>query len=176
MNENSLILFLKKFDIDEEIINTFLKNKKICEINKNVFLVDKDIKIKKNTSFIGDLIFINLVKFLPSKFLLEFIKKNTENNIEILNEKQSLNFTYSKNLLIESLMDYKRKYLKNKFYIVSSKNNILGYSEFVNDGKRFYFENKMNVGDYLKENNNNKTNFNKNNNSNFNNKKYNSKN
>jgi len=99
----------------------------------------------------GILLFINLVKFLPSKVLLKFIKDNTQNIIEIKNEKQALNFTYSKKILIESTTKPKAKFDLDKSYIVIYKTQILGYADFVKKQGNFYFDNIVNLGQYLKE-------------------------
>jgi len=152
MNEKLLIEFLEKFDIEKNIISEFLKNKKILEKNKNIFLIPKNDNFIKNQVYSDLLILIDLNSFLPSKFLLKFIRENTNNLIEISNEKQALNFTYSKKILIESTKNPKARFNLDKSYIVIYKNNILGYAKFVNKNGNFYFENEMNIGDYLKEN------------------------
>jgi len=152
MNKIELINFLENFEIEKSKINEFLRGKKVMGNDGNFFLVENNENFKKNQMQMGILIFIKLVKFLPSKILLKFIKNNTQNIIEIKNEKQSLNFTYSKKILIESTTKPKGKFNLNKSYIVMYKNNILGYANFVNKSGNFYFDNQVNLGHYLKEN------------------------
>jgi len=151
MNKEELTKFLEKFNIEKENINKFLQNKKLIEINKNIFLVSKDFKLKQNQVYTDILLFISLKKFLPSKFLLNFIKLNTINQIEIISEKTALNFTYSKNLILEQITKSKERYNKNKNYVVLFKNKVLGIAEFKKQEKNIYFENKMNLGQYLQE-------------------------
>jgi len=142
MNKPEVIDFLKQFDIKDNIIDNFLKNKHIITVNNNTFLTTK--KFEKNQIYGGTLLFIQLKEHLPSKFLLDFIKQNTK-LAEIISEKQALNFTYGKDLKIGQV---KYQQFNNKqLYIVTHKDEILGYAKYYEKE----FNNLMNIGEYLKE-------------------------
>lgn len=148
MNLQKLKQFLLDFNLNEEIVEDFLKNKQIKEINKNYFLINKNTNLQKNQIFEETLIFIQLNEFLPSKYLLSFIKENQGLFVEIRNEKQAINFTYSKTLKFASIIKKKGSF-ENK-YLAIYDNEILGYGEFSQNKKEF--KNLMNIGEYLKEN------------------------
>ncbi|MCA9459840.1 MAG: hypothetical protein KC550_04805, partial [Nanoarchaeota archaeon] len=101
MNIIELKEFLEQFQVKELKINEFLQNKKIIEINNNFFLIKNDDKLNKNQVFQDTLIYIQLKDMLPSKYLLEFINKNSNSKVELKGEKQAINFTYGKNLSLE---------------------------------------------------------------------------
>ncbi len=140
---------LQKFNIEEEKINSIIKNKNILKLNQNYFLIDKNQTIKNNQTYTNNIIYIQLRKLLPSKFLLNLIDKTTQNKIEIKNEKQALNFTYGKDLHTDSIKEITLQ--NNQYYIVKYNKNILGYAKF-DKTKKHQIINKLNIGEYLKEN------------------------
>lgn len=148
MNKENLIEFLANFLVPQEKIDEFLQDKKIVEKNKNIYLV-KD-NFKENEVHKDTLLYIQLNQSLPSKYLLNFIKENTKNLIEIKNEKQALNFTYGKDLAKDSIRAFTQMTDK-KNYIVLYQNKIVGYC-FLDKSQKVGFKNLMNIGEYLKEN------------------------
>ena len=152
MNLNELKQFLEKFNINKEIIEEYLNNKKIININNNLFLINKEDEFKKNQVFSDNLIFIQLNQLLPSKYLLKFISKNSKNKIEVKSEKQALEFTYSKSLSLQSIINkYQLKFKENQYYLIEY-NNILGYFQYNPKNKTHPLKNIMNIGEYLHEN------------------------
>ena len=161
MNINELRVFLEKFDIKKEIIDDYLINKKIININKNLFLIDKNSHSDKSRVYADGLIFIKLKLLLPSTFLLNFIKENSPNLINLKSKKTLLNFTYSKSLNFEQVK-VSKKVLPNKFHLILFENDALGYIELdekmysnaknMSNSRYFPLKNKMNIGEYLKEN------------------------
>lgn len=140
--------FLLKFDIAESKIEEFIENKQIIEVEGNLYLTSE--KFKKNQYSGNGLIFIQLKSLLPSKYLIKFILKNTENIAEIKSEKQAMNFTYSKNLSFESIASNTR-FIKGKYYLIKYKNQVLGYVEKDISDKKHPLKNNFNIGNYLKE-------------------------
>lgn len=146
MNKEELIQFLSNFEINENTIADSLNNKQIHTINQNVFISDN--KFEKNQIFGDILLFIKLKKLLPSKYLLKFIQTHTK-TINIKSEKRALDFTYGKNLSFDSII--KEQILINqKYYIISYKDNILGYAQ-IDKKQKAPIINIMNIGEYLKE-------------------------
>ena len=143
MNKRDVIDFLEQFNIEEDKINKFFKDKYVITINNNTFLTKKNFQ--KNQVYGDTLLFIQLKKHIPSKFLLDFIKKHT-NLVEITTDKQALNFTYGKNIKIQSVKY--RNFKENQLYIVTYQDEILGFARFENKE----FINLMNIGEYLQEN------------------------
>lgn len=141
MQLNELRHFLLKFDINDDVIDRFLEGKSITVVDNNIFLSDK--KFDDNVIYRDCLIFINLKdNILISKFLLDYIKSNSNNSIEI-NEKQALNFTYGK------IPDINKSRLKNhRYYLILNEKEVMGYISY--DGKNI--TNEMNIGQYLHEN------------------------
>lgn len=141
--------FLKKFNIEEQKIREYTKDKEIVKINENIFLTKK--KLDKNQIYTDGLIFIKLKKLLPSKFLLEFIKNNSENQVNVKGEKQALNFSYGKDLSLDSIKS-KMKFNSNQFYLATYENEELGYFQFNKTNKQHPIKVIMNIGEYLHEN------------------------
>ncbi len=148
MNHNEITCFLKKFDIKDENIAEFFLNKKIIEKNENIFLSER--KIEKNLVYTDTLIYIKLLKLLPSMFLLDFIYNNTQNILYLKNSKNAINFTYGKDLKLDAI-DKKIKLEENKMYILLFDEEIIGIIKYENN----LLKNEMNIGEYLKENNDN---------------------
>ena len=147
MDVKELIDFLLKFDVEQEKIDDFIKDKNIIEKNKHVFLTVDEFD--KNQVFGDGLIFINLNGFLPSSYLLEFIRVNSK-TIIVKNEKQSLNFSYFKSLAISTIEQM--RLLQNRYYIVEFAGVALGYADFDKKNiKKLPIRNLMNIGEYLKE-------------------------
>ncbi len=151
MEINELREFLTKFKLDLNSIENYLNNKKIITINKNIFLSEN--KFENNEVYKDELLFINLNdKLLPSKFLLEFIRNNTKNIIEIKNEKQTIEFTYSKSLGFSSIINkFQLKFNEDEYYLALYQNNIIGYFKYNPETKKFPLINLMNIGEYLHE-------------------------
>jgi hypothetical protein len=133
--------FLSNFISDEKIIDDVLKDKKIKKVDNNIFLVPKTSMPIKGQVYTDTIIFVKLKKLLPSKFLLSFIKDNSE-SIDLDTEKKALDYSYGKDVIIKN-----RPQSKQKFYIVIYEDNIMGYGEL--DNKKI--KNIMNIGEYLKE-------------------------
>lgn len=143
LNKSELSEFLSKFSIEKEIIDKFLLGKEIVEINSNLFLTQK--KPSKDLVYEDILLFIDLRRFLPSKFLLDFISKNSK-TLSVKTDKSALNFTYFKDLLVNEVIE--KNLESNKYYIITYSNEILGFCEF--KGNKLL--NLMNIGQYLQEN------------------------
>jgi len=153
MNLDQLIKFLIKFNVERKIIEEFLKDKQIIQINKNYFLINKNTKIKTDQVYTDKLIFIQLNNLLPSKFLLNIIKKNTKNIIEVKSEKQALEYTYSKSLSFASIKNkYQLKFKEEEYYLIEYENQILGYFQYNPNHKTHPIKNIFNIGEYLHEN------------------------
>lgn len=148
MNTESLTKFLEKFDINQEDINNILQNKEIKKIKSNYFLVDKDQKLEENQVFTDTLIYIQLQKLLPSKYLLEIIFNLTKNKCELTNQKQVDRFLFFKDLTIQATKT--RNLKENKYHIVTFENQTLGICEFKKSDKYPIF-NIFNLGEYLRE-------------------------
>ncbi len=146
MDLKKLILFLEKFDIKKENIQNIISKKEIIIKNSGNILLTSQ-KIKENETKVDEIIFIKLNKLLPTTYLLKIIQKNSNNNIEINQERKALDFTYGKDLDLNSIKT-KIKLIENNYYILKFNNNILGYVEFKNNK----LKNIMNIGEYLKEN------------------------
>lgn len=140
--------FLLKFEIVESKIDEFIGDKQIIEVEDNLYLTSE--RFEKNQYSTDGLIFIQLKSFLPSKYLIEFIYKNTKNIAEIKSEKQAMNFTYSKNLSFESIGSETR-FIKGKYYLITYKNQVLGYVEKDKADKKHPLQNNFDIGEYLKE-------------------------
>jgi hypothetical protein len=126
MNIQELKEFLNNFCLPEDKIEQFISNKSIVSKNNNIFLTNK--KFEKNEIFDEGLIYIKLRTLLASKYLLRFIKDNSEGAVTIKNEKQALNYTYGKSLSFDSI-EKNHPLIKNKYYIVEYNDNILGYAQ-----------------------------------------------
>ena len=145
MKAEALRKFLKKFVISNSKVSNYFLGKKLIVRHDNVFLVHDDFD--ENEIFKDELVFIKLKKFLPSTYLLEDIKNNTNNVLEIRTERLALDFTYGKPLNFRNLVT-NIKLKSGVYYIVTFQDRPLGYVELVNSKIR----NLMNVGDYLREN------------------------
>ena len=150
MDKTSFRKFLEKFDINQENLDKILDNKEIKKIKSNYFLIDKDKVsiLNENQVFTDTLIYIQLQKLLPSKYLLKLIFENTSNKCELTNQKQVDNFLFFKDLTVKAT---KTRNLKNgKYHIVVFENEILGICEFKKEDKYPIF-NVFNLGEYLRE-------------------------
>ncbi len=149
MKLEELTEYLKRFEISDENIVKIIKNKKVIQINENIFLTSKEFE--KNQISQDTIIFIKLKKLLPTTYLLNIIKENTNNIIKLESKKTALNFTYSKNLTFENIpKNFKLK--SNYDYLVLFENTPIGIAKLNKKDKKFPVENIMNIGEYLKEN------------------------
>lgn len=149
MNITELREFLTNFKIDQDKINEYLENKKIIELNNNLYLLPQNYDKLKNEISNDNLIYIQLKYLSPSILLLNWIKNNTKNVLKIKSEKRALDFTYGKDLFQDLVTkNSKCEFELNKYFIVEFNNEILGYIQ-VADKK---LNNEFHVGDYLKEN------------------------
>ena len=161
MNLNNLWEFLEKFDIKKVIIDEYLENKRIVEVNNNIFLINKNSNFDKTQIYDNGLIFIQLKLLLPSTFLLNFIKLNSPNIINVKSKKTVLAFTYSKSLNFEQVK-VSNRVSPGKFYLTIFEDKVLGYvsldekmyanAKNMSNSRYFPLINKMNIGEYLKEN------------------------
>jgi len=152
MNISELKQFLNKFDIKDDKIEEYVKDKKLFEINENIFLSEKEFD--KNQIYGDTLLFINLKNgTFPATFLLEFIRNNSKNILKLKSDKHKVNFTYGKSLSLDSVTKSNNlKYFENKYYLLLSEDDItLGFVEYNLKDKKFPLENKFNIGEYLKE-------------------------
>lgn len=136
---------LKGFGLqDRTDLLRFLVNK-----NRNLFFRSVD-NTKKNV-YSGNIFFIELKgKLLPTNFFFDFIASSTKNIVELANEKSALNFTYGKDIFPDQISSPQIDFIDKMFYLVVFEGNILGYSSF--EKKKNRFTNKMNIGEYLREN------------------------
>ena len=145
MRADELRDFLKNFELSNAKIADFFKGKKMAKRDNNIFLVESDLE--ENVKFKDTLLFIKLQKFLPSTYLLNYLKDNTKDILEIKTERSALSFTYGRPLkFVEVNANFKLQGGK-KYYIVTYNNRPLGY---VNLDKNKLW-NRMNIGDYLRE-------------------------
>jgi len=141
--------FLEKFNIPEETISEYLKNKEIKIINKNIYLKNKNTQLLKNEIANDSLIYIQLKYLSPSIHLLNFIKNNTKNVLKIKSDKRALDFTYGKDLFTDLVTKHPKSEFKlGTYFIITYNNEILGFIEVAE--KRL--NNEFHIGDYLKEN------------------------
>ena len=153
MNLSELNKFLNKFDIKEDKIEVYTNNKKLFEVNSNIFLSEKEFE--KNQVFGDTLLFINLKNgLMPTTYLLNFIKENSKNILKLKSDKHKVDFTYGKSLSLDSITKSNNlKLIENKKYLILSTNEIiLGIVEYNQKDKKNPLENKFNIGEYLKEN------------------------
>lgn len=153
MNLSEFLEFLKKFDISEDKINNYIKDKKLFEVNSNIFLSEE--KFEANEVYNDTLIFIKLKNgLMPSMFLLEFIKNNSKNSLKLKSDKHKVNFTYGKSLSVDSVSKkINLKLTENKNYLLLSQDDIiLGIVEYNLKDRKFPLQNIFNIGEYLKEN------------------------
>ena len=143
MEKTQVIEFLRNFNMTDKIINEFLENKKIITKNNNVYLSEKEFD--NNQIMGGEILFVNLTKQLPSKFLLKFIKEKTK-ALNIKNSKRASDFTYGESVKQESFSNA-NNLKQDVFYIIEHKGEILGYANFFNK----QLHNIMNIGEYLQE-------------------------
>ena len=68
MNLSEFQNYLKKFDISEDKINNYIKDKKLFEINSNLFLSEE--KFEENEGYNDTLVFISLKRFNFNSFLI----------------------------------------------------------------------------------------------------------
>lgn len=149
MQKEEIINFLTKFEIENKKLEKFFENKKIILKNKNIFLDSQ--KFLKNQVYCSNILYIFLQKQIPSKYFLSFIAKNST-KLELKNKKQALNFTYSKDIKINSLKLKNENELKDKkYYILEYNKQILGFVEY--NKKNKILKNRFNIGEYLYENN-----------------------
>lgn len=147
MNIEELKDFLKKFSIDDLSISTFLEGKKIIEKNENIYLTSEDFN--ENEIYKDTIIFVKLLKILPTTFLLNFIRKSSQKIIQVKSEKQALIFTYGKGLKNDMVENITLK--EDVYYIVTYNRKILGYAELIKEDE-YPIQPVMNIGEYLKEN------------------------
>jgi len=143
MNIKDLKKYLENFDLKEEVINEFLEEKNLIEVNSNFFLVRNDFE--KNQVFSENLVFIGLKKLLPSKYLLEFIRKNSK-DLNVKNQKRASDFTYGESIKQESFSNA-NNLKQNKYYIICFDDKIIGVGNFFNK----QLHNIFNIGEYLEE-------------------------
>lgn len=136
MNNKELNLFFEKFNLRNNFRDLKL-------VNNNLFNLSK---ITKNQVYGDDLLFLKLNKLVPSIKLLTYISENSKNKVEIINRKKAIDFTYGKNLSLDSIVKFKLE--KNKYYLIFYQKKIIGVVEF----NGFELKNIFNLGDYLKEN------------------------
>lgn len=151
MNLSEFQNYLKKFDISEDKINNYVKDKKLFEVNSNLFLSED--KFENNQIYGDTLLFINLANGLfLSTYLLNFIKENSKNILRLKSDKHKVNFTYGKSLSLDSVSKSSNlKLTENKHYLILCDDVILGIVEYNTKDKKFPLENKFNIGEYLKE-------------------------
>ncbi len=145
--------YLKKFDISEDKINNYIKDKKLFEINSNLFLSEE--KFEANEVFGDTLVFISLKNgLMPSTYLLNFILENSKNILKLKSDKHKINFTYGKSLSVDSVNKKSNlKLTENKNYLLLSEDEaILGIVEYNLKDRKFPLQNIFNIGEYLKEN------------------------
>jgi hypothetical protein len=145
MKADNLKNFLKEFDLSNKKIDEFYLGKKLEIKNNNVFLVEE--KFDSKTIFKDTLLFIKLKKMMISSYFLDYLRDNTKDVLEIKTEKSALKFTYGKPLDFTEVNAKFMKLNSNRKYIVTYLNKSLGYVSLENKKLR----NKMNVGDYLRE-------------------------
>ncbi len=145
MDLNYLRDYLISFNLSSEIIDSFLDNKKIFLKFNQIYLVDKGFSGKK--VFDSNLIFIQLEKLLPSKFLLDFILKNTPNKVNLRSREVVLKLVYGKTL--PRGIDYGVNFENDKRYILDYYSECISVHKIENDN----FINEFNIGEYLKESN-----------------------
>ena len=134
--------FLNLFNLEKLKI---FKNSKIEFDNfKNIIL--KDENLEKNKIQTKNILFLKFKdKNLPTIFFLDLIKHETKNFFEILEYKKAVNFSYSKDIIIQ------KSNLKHlKYYIILYDKTILGVGQYFKDQNRI--KNIINIGEYLKEN------------------------
>lgn len=145
--------YLKKFDISEDKINNYIKDKKLFEINSNLFLSEE--KFEANEVYNDTLVFISLKNgLMPSTYLLQFILENSKNSLKLKSDKHKINFTYGKSLSVDSVNKKSNlKLTENKNYLLLSEDEtILGIVEYNLKDRKFPLQNIFNIGEYLKEN------------------------
>ena len=139
MNIEEIKEFLISFNIDSKVIEEYMKDKRMIEVKDNFYFTSENFENGK--IFDSSLVYVQLEELLPSKLLLEFVRKHTENIVNLDSKKNALNFTYGKNV------ELPLKYRQGENYIITFNKSILGYA--VADKKTLY--NQVNVGDYLRE-------------------------
>lgn len=152
MNISEFKGYLEKFDLKDNKIEEYIKNKKLFEINSNIFLSEKEFEV--NQIYGDTLLFINLKNgTFPSTFLLEFIRNNSKNILKLKSDKHKVNFTYGKSLSLDSVSKSSNlKYSENKSYLLLSEDDIiLGIVEYNLKDKKIPLQNIFNIGEYLKE-------------------------
>ena len=145
MRADELRSFLKGFDVSNSKISKFFLRRKLYEKNENVFLCEREFE--EDEIFNDSLVFIKLKRLLPSKYMLDFISKNSKNIVSVKSSKKALDFTYGKDLSL-NYIKCSLKLDEKKFYLVVYDKEPIGYIKFVN--KKLL--NQMNIGDYLREN------------------------
>jgi hypothetical protein len=140
--------FLENFNIQEEKITEYLENKEIVELQENLYLLPKDYQKLKNEISNDNLIYIKLKYILPSIQLLQFIKNNTKNVLNIKSDKRALDFTYGKDLFTDLVTKSSSvEFTVDNFYIVVYDKKILGYVQM----GQARLNNEFHLGHYLKE-------------------------
>lgn len=148
-NLSEFVAFLEKFNLPESEIKKFVEGKKLFStMQGNIFL--NSIRQQGQNVYSEGLIFVQLKRLLPSKFLLKFLFQNSKNIVEIKTEKQALNFVYGKHLDIGSIT-FNGTFVPKKFYLVQFEGNVLGYINY-DSNEKYQLRNEMNIGEYLKEN------------------------
>lgn len=147
MDKTELTLFLKKFSLSEDVITDFLKDKQLEEVNGNIFLVSQPFE--KHQVYDSMMIFISLEEVVPTRDLLEFIFKHTNNLLKISSHKQIQRVLYGEDLSVDAISK-KVSFTPHNYYLVVSQKNVLGVIEYLGVGK-FPFKNLYNIGQYLKE-------------------------
>ena len=149
MNITELKEFLTNFNIEQEKVEQYTKNKEIVKLNNNIYLQPKNKELLKNEISNENLIYIKLRYELPSILLLNWIKNNSKNLLKIKSEKRALDFTYGKDLFTDLVTKHpKSNFELDKYYIVEFDNEILGYVQMAEKS----LNNEFHIGHYLKEN------------------------
>lgn len=149
MNITELKEFLINFEINKDIIDKYIQNKEIIELNNNLYLLNNNYNNLTNEVSNDNLIYIHLKELNPSILFLNWIKKNSKNILIVKSEKRALDFTYGKELFTNLVTKHpKAQFITGKNHIIEFDNEILGYIEI---GEKS-LNNKFHVGNYLKEN------------------------
>lgn len=136
MNVTEIKNFLKEFGISDDEIRDLFSKKRIIKKYGHYYLSPREFS--ENKVYDDSLIFMNLSRLVPSRFLLEWIAYRTERKVS-LQGKPALQFTYGKLPQVQ---------LKQKGnYIVTSNESIIGVLSKREKG----LTNEFNIGEYLKE-------------------------
>ena len=147
MDLDTLKKFLMGFGIKKDLIDEYLKDKKLFLKFNHLYLVDKGFPGKK--VFDDQLLYVALQKNVPSKYFLLSLKKLVDRSLFLKSRDVSLKFLYGKNL--SSALDYGVTLKENQRYLVDYQGEILGYVMFKKERGEFILQNDFHIGDYLRE-------------------------